>query len=230
VALLDGILLVGVGLWFGDRESLVLGALLIVVALAIALLPRLLGLLSLLAAGALFVDVAAWMVPAAWWNLSRREQFVDVSVPAVLATMSVLGLVAIVMALLRRDVEGVGPEGPVVVIGAGVIVLIGLLITAGVRGTGVDRVPRPGDLVLRAHDMEFSTDHLDASAGTVAVHFSNRDLFWHTFTVRELDVDLWVSARGERRAVFDAPPGQYEFVCAVPGHETSGMEGTLVVK
>src|SRR5690606_38080262 len=29
---------------------------------------------------------------------------------------------------------------------------------------------------------------------------------------------------------FEAPPGEYEFVCAIPGHVEAGMVGTLIVE
>ena len=230
VALATAALLLAVGLAFGDRESLVLGAIALGVAVALALTRGWLALVVLLGAGALFVDVAAWMVPAAFTNLSRREPVVDVGTPAVLAAVALLGLVGVVLALVRRgDAPGWG-AGPLLAAGTTFVVLAAVLVIAGVRGAGVERGPRPGDLVLRTGDMEFSTDRLEADAGRIAVHVANRDLFWHTFTVKKLDVDVWVSARAERRAVFRAEPGTYRFVCDVPGHESVGMEGVLVVR
>ena len=61
---------------------------------------------------------------------------------------------------------------------------------------------------------------------TVAVR--NRDLFWHTFTIDTLGVDITAPV-GVRSASFEAEPGTYEFYCRIPGHATLGMRGTLTV-
>lgn len=45
-----------------------------------------------------------------------------------------------------------------------------------------------------------------------------------------LGVNLNVPVSAERRLDFHAPPGTYEFVCAIPGHAQAGMEGTLRVR
>jgi plastocyanin len=76
----------------------------------------------------------------------------------------------------------------------------------------------------------FENDELEAEAGTVTVFLDNRDYFWHTFTIRALGVDLAVPVEASGRASFDAPPGTYRFVCAIPGHEAAGMVGTLTVR
>ena len=34
---------------------------------------------------------------------------------------------------------------------------------------------------------------------------------------------------GEQSVTFSAPPGTYAFYCAIPGHESIGMRGTLTV-
>lgn len=40
-----------------------------------------------------------------------------------------------------------------------------------------------------AADVRFSSTELRHEPGQVTVTFDNRDLFWHTFTIDELDVD-----------------------------------------
>jgi plastocyanin len=82
---------------------------------------------------------------------------------------------------------------------------------------------------VTAQHTKFDDTTLDATAGRVGVVLNNLDLFWHTFTIRDLGVNLNVPVQAERRIEFDAPAGTYAFVCKIPGHEQAGMEGTLTV-
>ena len=57
---------------------------------------------------------------------------------------------------------------------------------------------------------------------------TNRDFTVHTFTIKELGVD--VSLHGRAEAIVELPgiaPGTYDYVCTIPGHEK--MTGKLVV-
>jgi hypothetical protein len=45
---------------------------------------------------------------------------------------------------------------------------------------------------------------------------TNHDLFCHTFTIDELDVDLEAPLGGAREVSFTAPPGTYRFYCRCP--------------
>jgi plastocyanin len=62
---------------------------------------------------------------------------------------------------------------------------------------------------------------------TVAVR--NRDLFWHTFTIDRLGVDVRAPVGSLRTASFEAEPGTYSYYCRIPGHAALGMRGTLTV-
>ena len=61
--------------------------------------------------------------------------------------------------------------------------------------------------------MGFSKTELNGHAGHVVVELENHDLFWHTFTIDELGVDLKVPVEARQQVVFDAPPGIYTFHC-----------------
>lgn len=78
--------------------------------------------------------------------------------------------------------------------------------------------------------MAFSETELKLNEGNVVVTMENKDLFWHTFTIEELGVDLRVPVGAELGASFEAHPGEYQFVCAIPGHVEAGMVGTLIVE
>ena len=71
---------------------------------------------------------------------------------------------------------------------------------------------------------------LRAGAGRVTVAVRNRDLFWHTFTIDRLGVEVRSPVGRLRTATFEARPGRYSFYCAIPGHATLGMRGTLTVR
>ena len=75
----------------------------------------------------------------------------------------------------------------------------------------------------------FSESQLTATGRAVTVRVTNHDLFWHTFTISELGIDLKLPVGGEKELTFTAPPGAYTYVCAVPGHATF-MRGTLTVR
>jgi plastocyanin len=67
---------------------------------------------------------------------------------------------------------------------------------------------------------------LTARSDQVTVVLTNHDLFWHTFTIDELDVDLEAPLGGTRDVSFTAPPGTYRFYRRVPAHAAAGMRGT----
>src|SRR5258708_3773515 len=63
---------------------------------------------------------------------------------------------------------------------------------------------------IETKDTAYSTKQLTARAGEVRINMTNGDLFWHTFTIDALGVDLRVPLSGRRSAIFTAPPGVYE--------------------
>jgi plastocyanin len=239
IAIAEVVLLGIVGIAYDDRETMVF-AVLLLVALGLLFVRR--GLIGTIAITLLLADVAVWTVPGAIGNLAHRDEFLDVFVPGAIGALAVSGVVAGITRLVRWRTErtvttpeaGAGApttrRAPFVFLVVVLVAIGGFGTAALVRGAGADRGPQPGDIALETSDMAFSDESLEASTGTVAVHLDNRDLFWHTFTIDELDVDLWAPSRGARRVEFDAPPGRYEFVCAIPGHEQAGMKGVLVVR
>ena len=114
-----------------------------------------------------------------------------------------------------------------VLIGAGAVVLAGA-IAAGAISAGSDSdVAQSGDVTVETKDIEFAPERVTVASGG-GVFVDNADLVRHTFTVEGESIDLAVPAGLARRVDVDLPPGTYEFVCEVPGHED--MKGTLVVE
>src|SRR5207302_8774122 len=141
----------------------------------------------------------------------------------------VVGLVAAAGFLLTRRNPTAGKRASWGVAAAALVVILGVTAVAAVTASGRN-MTAAGDLVISATNARFSTNTLTADHGTVTVDFTNNDLFWHTFTVSALGVDIRSPVEGHERVSFNAPPGTYEFFCAIPGHKQIGMRGTLVIR
>jgi plastocyanin len=85
-------------------------------------------------------------------------------------------------------------------------------------------------VTIETRNAAYSTTSLAAPSGQVTVVLTNHDLFWHTFTVDELHVDVEAPLGGAREATFTAAPGSYRFYCRVPAHAAAGMRGTLTIR
>ena len=83
---------------------------------------------------------------------------------------------------------------------------------------------------MTTENMAYSNASLISNAGQVGVRLNNKDLFWHTFTIDALGVDLKVPVNGDEAVTFTAAPGTYDFYCTIPGHAQMGMRGTLIVR
>ena len=212
------VLVVGVGL--RDREAL---AFAVALAAGLALLRFRRGLLGRIVLFLVFLDVEFWMLTAAVSNVGHRGALKYVVVPLALAVASLTGLVA---AAGSQRTWGGGAARAVAAVAVAVFVI--WVAASRLPGVGRSDKAQAGDLVISAKDVKYSTRSLSGSAGRVSVRMTNHDLFWHTFTVDTLDVDLRVPVGGARRVTFTARPGRYEFHCAIPGHK-SAMHGTLTI-
>ena len=52
----------------------------------------------------------------------------------------------------------------------------------------------------------------------------------HTFTVKDLGIDWEVSKEPQTQTFTFETAGTFKLICAVPGHEGSGMVGTVEVR
>jgi len=226
-ALADVVVFLAYGLGRGDREALAFAVLMLAGVLLLRVRP---GLLALLVLGALFVNVELWMFPAANGNASNRVGLVDLLIPASLVAFSLAGLVGVAGAIARRrdPAAGNGVAGTAgllaVVFVATSLALVGVMTPAEAR-----EVP-PGALLVQTRNIAFVPNALTAPGGKLTVAVRNRDLFWHTFTVDALKLDLKVPVGRLRTATVEARPGTYRFYCRIPGHTAVGMRGTLTVR
>ncbi len=208
--------LAGVFLFVGatqrDVESAAFGVL-SVGALLFTLVRR--GMLGRIGLGLVGVDTIAWMAPAAFLNTTTGDTVV---VPAALTVFS-LGLLLLVVGLPPRAVLAVGGV-------AATLTVVGVIVA---RTT--DEPPRDVIATVTMRNVSFDPTELESPSserGSIAIR--NRDLFWHTFTVPSLDLEVAVPTGSTRVLTVDGPAGTYDFVCAIPGHEGAGMKGTITLR
>ena len=87
------------------------------------------------------------------------------------------------------------------------------------------------EIAVTGKDLRFQPAELRVRAGEdVTIVFTAADVA-HDFTVEGTDVHVGANggetARGGLRI---DEPGDYTYVCTLPGHEEAGMRGTLTVK
>lgn len=208
----------------GDRESIAVGAALVLAEIATHLPWRLINRLGWLGLALLFVNQGFWMVTAVVSLTSSAPSTLGAAAPAVLSVTAVVGLLASLARLQSRLQSAVGP-----LLGVGAAAVVALVVAVPIAGAGaVDT--QQDDLRVTATDVAFEPDDVEAAAGDIGIVVKNDDLFWHTLTISELDANVTVATGGRKRLQLrDVAPGTYAFVCAIPGHEQAGMTGTLLV-
>lgn len=165
----------------------------------------------------------AFMAPAAATNLNAGSPLRATTISVALASLALLTIVSQIASRVNPQ-DRRGTLATAASIG---LIAVSLIAFGAIRSS--HDTPEP-DVRLVAEQVAFSSKALRVTPGSVTVAFENRDLFWHTFTIRELGVNLWVPVGAELMTTFDAGPGVYEFICAIPGHPEAGMVGTLIVE
>jgi plastocyanin len=226
-ALANAVVLFGYGLTRGDREALGFA---VVMLVGIGLLRIGTGLVGLLVLAALFVNVMFWMFPAANGNATYRVGLVDLLIPASLVAFSLAGFIGAVAGLvhLRDPAAGRSAAAP-----TGILAVVFIFTSLGLVWAMTDaelQVVPEGALEIETTNVAFVPDAMGATGGEVTVAVRNRDLFWHTFTIDALGVDVRAPVGRLRSATFEAQPGTYSFYCRIPGHEALGMRGTLTIR
>lgn len=168
---------------------------------------------------------AFFMSTAALINLRGYGGAEGVVLSLGLTSVSTLTLFAGIGYLIRRDAPS--SFGPWLL-----VALLGFNTLQPFLGGALGREPdsESAEIELVAENLAYSETEVATERGHVSLSLENRDLFWHTFTIEELDVDLQVPLSAKMTVTFDAPPGEYRFFCDVPGHVQAGMEGLLVVE
>lgn len=86
--------------------------------------------------------------------------------------------------------------------------------------------------VIDLVDVAFTPRGFSIPANTpTVVTLMNRGAIVHNFTIDELNVRSGDIQPGHSTTVtIDAPAGKYTFYCAIPGHRSAGMVGTITVR
>ena len=221
------IVLVAMGVVLRDRLPLGLA---VIVAVGMDLLHVRGGLPGVVVLGLVFGDIALWTLTAAVSNVAQGEELSRLVVPASLAAISAAGFVSAGGILWRRRDPQAGNQAARFV-GLASVAFFVVVVGAGfVTGRGQRQVEQPADVVVQTENMEFSPTELAADGGDVTVTVDNQDVWWHTFTIDALNVNLSAPSSSKQQITFDAAPGTYTFYCAIPGHDILGMRGTLTVR
>jgi uncharacterized cupredoxin-like copper-binding protein len=81
-----------------------------------------------------------------------------------------------------------------------------------------------------AQDIFFEPKELTIPANTdVTVNLPNEGAAPHNFSIDALGIDVDIAPGATEQVVINAPAGEYEYYCNVPGHKEAGMVGTLTV-
>ena len=81
-----------------------------------------------------------------------------------------------------------------------------------------------------AQDIFFEPKELTIPANTdVTVNLPNEGAAPHNFSIDALGINVDIAPGATEQVVINAPAGEYEYYCNVPGHKEAGMVGTLTV-
>jgi uncharacterized cupredoxin-like copper-binding protein len=223
-AVVEASLFAAFGLRQIDREALAFALLYVVGAIFLRLGRR--GLIGSTVLLLLSLDTGFWMVTATASNLQSQSPLVSVLEPLALSIVSAVAIIAAVGSLIQRGALA----GPRLSALAAVFIAVYFVAFAGETVLATKATAGTGGLALTIHNTAYSAKGLAANSGQISISVKNQDLFWHTFTIDKLGVNVPVPVGSDRQVTFNAPPGTYTFYCAIPGHRQAGMVGTITVE
>jgi plastocyanin len=85
-------------------------------------------------------------------------------------------------------------------------------------------------IAIQGTSYKFTPSKITAPAGVLEFTLTSNDI-QHSFRIKGVDGFMIEAAAGKTESKkVELPSGKYTFYCDIPGHESSGMEGTLTVK
>ena len=109
----------------------------------------------------------------------------------------------------------------------------GLLADIGAPQNTKPIVAEDGVLTIPAVESgaaRFESSRAEAEAGAIELVMPNPSPVGHNIAIAGDEVGAVVGEGGVSRITVNLRPGEYEFLCTVPGHAEGGMTGTLTVK
>ena len=123
---------------------------------------------------------------------------------------------------------GTRAEKRLLLAGAAVLVIIAVLSAVFTYTTNADLDAPPGAVVVKNRGDEFYPRDVRLDIGRNQVLVVNNDSYSHTFSVDDLDLDVYIGPRANRLITFNAArEGKFDLYCAVTGHED--MIGTIEI-
>jgi uncharacterized cupredoxin-like copper-binding protein len=87
------------------------------------------------------------------------------------------------------------------------------------------------EVTITMHDIYFDPAEMTIPANTpVKVILPNEGAAVHDFSIDALGIAVTVNPGETGEVVINAPAGEYEFYCNIPGHKDAGMVGKLTVE
>ena len=95
---------------------------------------------------------------------------------------------------------------------------------------GGEAAPAAEVVDVSMHDIYFDPTDIPIAADTpTEFHFVNDGAAVHDFTIDALGIHVSLNPGESATETINAPAGEYEYYCSVPGHKDAGMAGTLTV-
>lgn len=95
---------------------------------------------------------------------------------------------------------------------------------------GGEAAPAAASVDVSMHDIYFDPVEIAISADTpTEFHFVNDGAAVHDFTIDSLGIAVTLNPGETATETVNAPAGEYEYYCSIPGHKDAGMVGTLTV-
>lgn len=92
----------------------------------------------------------------------------------------------------------------------------------------VDEAPGGVQITVVVTEFAFEPANVQIPADTpVELTLENRGVVEHDFTIDELGIEIYAGAGETVTETINVPAGTYHVHCSIPGHQDSGMEGTL---
>ena len=117
-----------------------------------------------------------------------------------------------------------------------VLTLLGLVACSGPTASGSQTPDEPptGALTVSVADFMIDPGEVEIAGPTVTISVTNDGPTPHNLTVRDAAGDVAMGTEdlsvGDSETITaELEPGDYTIFCALPGHESLGMSGTLTV-